>query len=454
MGKITPSEEIEETLHRSIEERNWPKVNEITEGTHPHDLWEFIEGLNEDVQHEVLSNLERGILIELLPELPDERQVEFIEILSPKSAAELLIKIPPDERIDVLKNLPLDAKREVLKHFTTEEREEAGILLKHPSDTAGGIMTTELVHQSADSTIKETIDYIREKARDFETIYYVYVVDNERLVGVLSLRELVIASADDRLKDIMNPDVIKVHANTDQEAVARITADYDLTVVPVVDENDKLLGIVTVDDVLDVIEEEVVEDMGHLAGTGEKLDKLIDAPILTVVKARLPWLIFALFGGLISAYVLKLFETTLTLSAFIMLALFIPAIMALGGNVGVQSSTIFIRGLATGDIEKPIRYFLRELKIGFIMGILISTGIAIVAQLVVQMPTIGIIVGTSMFFAMTLASATGILIPVFFSRVGVDPAISSSPLITTTQDILSLAVYFSLATAMLHYLGP
>ena len=447
---MTLSSKIEKTLRAQVEEKNWSKVNEIAEDIHPHDLWEFIEEFDEDTQYEVLSNMGREVLVELLPELPDERQVEFIEVLSPGRAAELLTNMPPDERVDVLKNMHLDLKRKILRYFTIEEREEARILLKHPSDTAGGIMTTEVVYQDADNTVKDAISYIRDKARDFETIYYVYVVKDEKLVGVLSLRDLVLASADDKLKDIMNPDVIGVNAETDQEAVARITADYDLAVVPVVDDTDKLLGIVTVDDVLDVIEEEASEDMGHFAGTGEKLDKLIDAPTLSVVKARLPWLIFALFGGLISAYVLKLFDT---LATFVMLALFIPAIMALGGNVGVQSSTIFIRGLATGDIEKPSRYFLRELKIGFIMGVLISIGIAIIAQAVVQMPMIGIIVGTSMFFTMTLASATGILIPIFFNRVGVDPAVSSSPLITTTQDILSLTVYFSLATAMLHYLA-
>jgi magnesium transporter len=446
---MTLSRDIEKTLLRHIEEKNWSKVNEVAVDIHPHDLWEFIERLDADVQHEVLSNMVRRALVELLPELPDERQVEFIEVLSPKRAAELLIKMPPDERVDVLKNLHLDVKRKIFTYFTTEEREEAKLLLKHPPDTAGGIMTTEVVYQDADNTVKDAISYIRDKARDFETIYYVYVVKGKKLVGVMSLRDLVLASPEDKLKDIMNPDVIRVNAETDQEAVARITADYDLTVVPVVDDNDNLLGIVTVDDVLDVIEEEAQEDMGHFAGTGEKLDKLIDAPVLAVVKARLPWLIFALFGGLISAYVLKLFETTL--AAFIVLALFIPAIMALGGNVGVQSSTIFIRGLATGDIEKPSRYFLRELKIGFIMGILIGIGIAIIAQVVVQMPTIGIIIGTSMFFTMTLASVTGILIPELFNRVGVDPAISSSPFITTIQDIISLTVYFSLATAMLHY---
>ncbi|MEE8401190.1 MAG: magnesium transporter [Candidatus Hydrothermarchaeaceae archaeon] len=453
MGAITLSEEVKDNLSAQIREKNWPKVNEISVEIHPYDLWEFIEELSEDTQQEILSNFRRRILVELMPELPDERQIEFVEIISPKRAAELLTTMPSDDGVDVLINLPLDVRRKILRYFKKEEREDIRRLLKHPADSAGGIMATEAVYLPEEVSVKEAIDYLRETAREFETIYYVYVSDKEqKLVGVLSLRDLVRAPGDDMLKDIMNPDVIKVNAEMDQEAVARITADYDLAVVPVVDDNNILLGIVTIDDVLDVIEEEVVEDMGHLAGTGEKIDKLIDAPLLTVVKARLPWLIFALIGeGLISSYVLKLFETTL--AAFIMLALFIPVIMALGGNVGVQSSTIFIRGLATKDIEKPGRYLLRELKIGFIMGILIGVGVTIVAQLVVKMPIIGIIVGTSMFFTMTLASVTGILIPGLFSRIGIDPAISSSPLISTTQDILSLTIYFSLAKSMLNFLS-
>lgn len=453
MGAITLSEQIKDNLSVQIREKNWPKVNEISVGIHPYDLWEFIEELSEDIQQEILSNFRRRVLVELLPELPDERQIEFIEIISPKRAAELLTKMPSDDGVDVLINLPLDVRRKILRYFKKEKREDIRRLLKHPADSAGGIMATEVVNLPEEVSVKEAIDYLRETAREFETIYYVYVSDKEqKLAGVVSLRDLVRATGDDTLKDIMNPDVIKVNAEMDQEAVARITADYDLAVVPVVDDNNILLGIVTIDDVLDVIEEEVVEDMGHLAGTGEKIDKLIDAPLLTVVKARLPWLIFALIGeGLISSYVLKLFETTL--AAFIMLALFIPVIMALGGNVGVQSSTIFIRGLATKDIEKPGRYFIRELKIGFIMGILIGVGVTIVAQLVVKMPIIGIIVGTSMFFTMTLASVTGILIPGLFSRIGIDPAISSSPLISTIQDILSLTIYFSLAKLMLNFLS-
>ncbi len=448
---MAQTSDTEATIQRLIEEKNYQKVNEIAADIHPHDLWEFIEDLDSELQQEALSNMQSEILIGLLPELPDERQAEFIELLSPKRAAELLTGIPPDERVDVLKNLHLDVKRKIFTYFTTEEREEARLLLRHPPDTAGGIMTTEVVSRDADNTVKDAISYIRDRARDFETIYYVYVVKDEKLVGVLSLRDLVLASAEDRLKDIMNPDVIRVNAETDQEAVARVTADYDLTVVPVVNDDDNLLGIVTVDDVLDVIEEEASEDLGHFAGTGEKLDKLIDAPVLSVVKARLPWLIFVLMGGLISAYILKLFETTL--ATFIVLALFIPAIMAMGGNIGVQSSTIFIRGLATGDIEKPLRYFIRELQIGLIMGVLLGIGISVVAQLVVQMPMIGIIVGASMFFTMMLATMIGILIPELFNRIGIDPAISSSPFITTIQDILGLAVYFSLATALLQYLA-
>ncbi len=185
MGEITLSKEIEENLQGLIKEKDWPRVNEVAEDIHPYDLWEFIEKLDEAVQQEALSNMGRGILVDLLPELPDERQIEFIEILPPKRAAELLMRMPSDEGVDVLKNLSTSAKRNILRYFTKEKQEEARRLIRHPSDTAGGIMTTEVVYLDAENTVKDAIDYIREKARDFETIYYVYVVDKDkRLVGV------------------------------------------------------------------------------------------------------------------------------------------------------------------------------------------------------------------------------------------------------------------------------
>jgi len=448
---IVLSENFIQKLKKLISVKNWKIFNKEVKKLHPYDLSEFIEDLEEKKRKEVLSNLNNDILSQILPELPDEIRLDFIKSLTPKKAADLLLKLPPDETADILRDLHRDFRRGILRYFALKDAEEVRKLLKHPSDTAGGLMTPEVISLPMDMTVKDSIEYIRKKATEVETIYYLYVVDeNNKLVGVLSLRDLVLAAPEKKLSEIMNPDVIKVPADMDQEEVARITADYDLPVVPVVDKDDRLIGIVTVDDVIDVIEEEVSEDFGYLAGAGEKIDKLIDAPVLSVVKYRLPWLCFALIGdGLVAAYVLKLFERTL--ASAVALALFIPVIMTMGGGVGVQSSTIFVRGLATKEIEDSWRYFLKEIKVGFTMGIVVGLGVTLVAQIVVGEPILGLIVGTSMFITMTLASATGILIPKLFHRVGIDPAVSSNPFITTTQDITGLFIYFSLATLMIHY---
>jgi magnesium transporter len=441
-----------EKLKRLIEKRDWRKLNKEASKIHPYDFSEFIQDLDIELQEEILANLNPEILAELLPELPEKRMFGFITLLSPRRAAGLLHKFPPDEMVDVLKELSREQRRRILRYFTKKEADEVRDLLRHPSDTAGGLMTTEVISLPKGTTVQEAIDYIRKKAREVETIYYVYVVDEDKkLVGVLSLRDLVIADPREKLEDIMNPNVIKVPADLDQEEVARITADYDLPVIPVVDDEERLVGIVTVDDVIDVIEEEVDEDLGYFAGTGEKIDKLIDAPALSVVKYRLPWLVFALIGdGLVAAYVLKAFEETL--ASLVGLALFMPVIMAMGGGVGVQSSTIVVRGIATREIDNWWRYFFREMKVGFIMGIIVGLGIAILAHIVVGKPILGLIVGMSMFVTMTLASITGIGIPKLFHYIGIDPAISSNPFITTTQDITGLFIYFGLATLMLHYL--
>jgi magnesium transporter len=449
--KITVPEDTLKILERLVEERDWENLREEAAGIHPHDLSEFVQRLEEELQDEVLTNLGHEILVELLPELPEEKQLKFVEIIPPKRAAELLRKIPSDEMVDMLKDLPRDIRRGVLGYFTKREVEEARKLLKHPPDTAGGLMTTEVLSFSQDITVQAAAEYIREKAREFETIYYVYVTDEQdKLVGVLSLRDLVLASSQEKLKDIMNPDVIKVPTSMDQEEVARITADYDLAAVPVVDEEDRLVGIVTVDDVIDIIEEEVVEDLGHLAGTGAEIDKLIEAPALRVATARLPWIIFALIGGLVAGSVIGAYEETL--SSIVLLAIFIPVIMGIGGNVGIQSSTVFVRGIATGEIRDPLHYFLKEVKVGFIIGSLVGVSIAIIAQVWKGLPHLGFIVGSAMFLTITLACIIGVAIPKLFDKFGVDPAIASSPFVTTIQDIMGLFIYFGMATLMLRYL--
>tara|TARA_B100001964_G_C14256892_1_gene612967 strand:+ start:1111 stop:2454 length:1344 start_codon:yes stop_codon:yes gene_type:complete len=411
---------------------------------HPYDLSEIIQNLKIDQRNEILTVLPDKILIELIPELPEEIQLEFVEILSPRLAARLLTSIPPDEMTDVLGDLTIESRRKIVSYFSKEKSSEARNLLKYPDDTAGGLMTTEFVALPMETTVSETIKYIRENTKDFEAVYYVYVLSNKKLIGVLSLKNLVLAASSSQLGNIMNPDVIKVPFDMDQEEVSHIIADYDLLSVPVVDNAKKLLGIVTVDDVIDVIEEEVTEDIAHLAGTEVKINKMVDAPAHLVVRARLPWLIFALIGGLLAGSVIEFFNETL--SSVVLLAIFIPVIMSMGGNVGIQSSTVFVRGIAIGEIKEPWKYFFREIKIGLLMGLLVGITIGLIAHFWKGMPSLGFIVGASMFSTIILATTIGIAIPKMFDKLGVDPAISASPFVTTIEDIMGLLIYFSIAT--------
>ncbi len=429
------------------------KIRELARQIHPIDLAKLIEKLDPKLRREAIAALENEILIKILPELSDGVIQEIIENLDVKRVAELLTKIPPDDMVDILGDLDVEKRKRIISYFTKEKVEEAKRLLKHKEDTAGGLMTTKFLSFHLDTKVDEAIELIRKKAKEYETIYYIYVVDDEnRLVGVLSLRELVLSPPNAKLKDVMRKDVVKVLADVDQEEVAKLISEYDLLALPVVDESNKLIGIVTVDDIVDVIEEEMSEDLGYFAGLGERVDKLIDAPVTSVVKARLPWLIFTLVGdGIITSSVLKFFEKTL--ASVIALALFIPVVMAMGGGVGNQSSTIFIRGLATGEIKDPKKYFLREVKVGLIMGILVGSGIAIISQLLVNAPKIGLIVGAAMFLTTTIASMLGIFIPKLFEQLKLDPAICSVPLISTLQDVLGLCIYFGTAWAMLSYMG-
>jgi magnesium transporter len=410
-------------------------------------LSELIQKFEPPLRNKILSHLQDEVLIELVPELPEEVQLEFVEVLSPRLAARLLAAIPPDEMADVLGDLTRESRRKIVSYFSKEKTTEAKKLLRYPEDTAGGLMTTEVVALPKETTVSRAIRHIREKAKEYEAVNYIYVVDRDKLVGVLSLRELVLASPRAKLGKIMNTDVIKVPVDMDQEEVAYTIADYDLLAVPVVDKNERLLGIVTVDDVIDVIEMEVTEDMGRLAGTGAGIDKLIEAPVLSVVRARLPWLIFALIGGLVAGSVIGIFKDTL--SSVVLLAIFIPVIMSMGGNVGIQSSTVFVRGLATGDIEDPWSYFFREIKVGLLMGLFVGLGVGVVAHFWKGLPILGIVVGTAMFATVVLATAIGIAVPKIFDKLGVDPAISASPFVTTIEDIMGLLIYFSIATYML-----
>ena len=425
----------------------------IKEGVHPSDLAELVDELNDHQRKELFNLLSDEEAALIIQEMEDFDRVSLIRLLTRHRASSILKEMAVDDATDLLGELSPDEARELLL-LIDEEADEIKGLLRYREDTAGGIMTTEFIALPEDIPVEEAITRLREMAPKAEIIYYVYVINAQtKLTGVISLRDLIAAEDGTLLEEIMLRNVINVPAEMGQEEVARLVSRYDLLAVPVVDEDQRLLGIITVDDIIDVIEEEATEDIYRLTGTGEvESVDILEASVFSIVRRRLPWLLISLLGGLLSGSVIGSFESTL--QSIVILAVFIPVVMGMGGNVGTQSSTLFVRGLATGEIEKKDtwRYFLREVKIGLTMGGINGIAIALAAAVWQGIPMLGVVVGIAMFTTISLAALIGTLIPIISNHFGIDPAITSGPFVTSIKDFTGLLIYFYIATIFMEHL--
>ncbi len=462
---------IQKTLQRILEmikDRD-TNLEEFFQNLHPSDFAELVEDLSDDQKTELFALLSDEEAAMVLGEMEELDQVVLIQLLTAKRASAILREMASDDAADLLGELPEDQVKELLT-LIDEDAEEIRDLLKYPEDSAGGIMTTEFISFPGNMRVEEGIRRLRELAPEAETVYYVYVVDEEsRLTGVLSLRELIGSTDGTQLSEIMRKNVISVPVDMDQEEVAKLVSKYDLLAVPVVDESNSLRGIITVDDILDVLEEEATEDIYRRVGAAEMEGVgLVEASVPNIISRRLPWLIITLFGGLFAGSVIGAF--TGTLQEIVVLAIFIPVIMDMGGNVAAQSSTVFVRGIATGEIENDESwgYFFKEIRVGISMGLICGTTVGVVVAAgatlikmfpalgimmgIVLNPLLGIVVGIAMFTTVTLGAVIGTLVPLLFNRAGIDPAFASGPLVTTIKDVTGLLIYFSIASIFLPYL--
>lgn len=434
---------------KMIKERD-TNLQEFFQNLHPSDFAEIVEDLTDEQKadlFEILSDEEAAMVIQ---EMEDIEQVDLFQLLSRKRASSILKEMSTDDAADLLAELPEEEAKELLT-LIEEDAEEIRGLLKYRKDSAGGIMATEYISFPENMTVEETIRRLREIAPEAETVYYVYVVDEEaRLIGVLSLRELIVSPDGTKLSEIMRKNVVHVAADLDQEEVARLVSKYDLLAVPVVDDGQRLLGIVTVDDILDVLEEEATEDIYRRVGVSdlERVD-LVGASVTSLLRRRLPWLLITLVGGLFVGSVIQAYEEALMTVAA--LVFFIPVIMDMGGNVATQSSTVFVRGVATGEIDKSEMwgYFFREIRVALIMGVVCGAAVSLAAGMWQADPILGAVVGIAMFSTVTLAAIIGTLIPLILSRMGVDPAYASGPLVTSIKDATGLLIYFSIAVRLM-----
>ncbi|MCG0274817.1 MAG: magnesium transporter [Thermosediminibacteraceae bacterium] len=431
-------------LKQLILSRKTDEIKGILSRLHPADIAEILEeikGENKKVFFELLD-LEKAA--EVLEELEPAERIPYIEAMPESQLVKILEDMSADEIIDLLQKMPDEKVEKLVAKLPQEYREELKSLIKLAEDSAGGIMTTDYVYLFNDISVAEAIEVVRKFGHEAETIYYLYVVDQEKhLTGVLSLRELIAAPRHKKIEEIMHKKVVSVRVDEDQERVAKLMAKYSLLAIPVVDAENHLLGIVTVDDALEVLEEETTEDIHKLAGISTEEDTLLINTILGAVKKRLPWLAICLLGNTVSALVMQGYSKVL--ESVVAVAFFIPVLMATGGNVGVQSLALSVRGLATGEVnaKNVPKFLLGETMAGMLVGICCGAILAVIAALWQKNFYLSFVVGFSMGIALMISAFIGVLVPVVFDKMNIDPAVASGPFITTMLDVIVLLIYFT-----------
>jgi len=449
-----------EQILSSLKEKDMGTLKNLLSEAEVVEILNIFHDLPPNEQVIVFRLLSKSDALDLFEELDTEDQQNLMDSFTDAQAIELVNELAPDDRVRLLDELPATVAKKMLAALSPNEREMTNLLMGYEAQTAGRIMTPEYVRLRKELTADEALAKIKTFAVEKETIYTIYITDEERkLKGVLSLRDLLIASPDTKLEDIMENISVTVSTDTDQEEVARIVQKLDWLAVPVVDKEGRLVGIVTMDDAMDILEDEATEDLMTQAGLlpgkeANRSELLIRGNLWTIWKVRLPFLFIAIVGGMLAAVLMSGFEDVLEASFAV--AFFIPLIMDLGGSVGTQSSTVFARGVALGHINMGqfAKHFVKEVGVGLSLGIVtgaIAGGIATIWQ-GSEAPLIGLAVGLSVMVTATIAAILGFLVPFVLVKRNIDPAAGSSPIITTIKDISGLLVYFVFASIFLSQL--
>ena len=442
-------------LRRLLRRGAFARAANLLSKLHAADIVRLLELLSDRESDSVFSLLlerEPKRAGEVLAEMETAQALGYLEDRSPAEMARILSGLASDDAAGLVSALPAEVAEQVLRQLEAAGNEQVEDLLAYEEETAGRVMSTDVFALAEGVTVGEAINALRSSnAEDLEMAFYLYVVDDRgHLVGVCSLRDLLLRSPTTLLKDFMATRMVSVNVHTDQEEVARLVARYNYLAVPVVDDENKLVGIITVDDIIDIIRDEETEDILLMAGVGEDEEEVLSAPLRRNVMLRLPWLFAAWIGGILASQVIDSFQTTLQQS--LILALYIPIILGMGGNVGTQAATIVVRGLATGRLAagQAGLTVLRELRVSLTLGVIFGVLLGAVAALQnPDQPRIGIVGSLSLIASMALAATVGASTPIALRRFGVDPAIATGPFITTSVDVLGIMVYFSIARVLL-----
>ncbi len=441
-------EKIEELLRIEDENDFLSKVEDL----HSADIVRVLERAEEDKKNIILKNLSNNKLAQTLTKMGTEQKRRLVVFLEKDRLIEILELTPVDEIVDLLGEVSIPKSKNILDLMKKEDAKSVRNLMQYEEHSAGGLMTTEYIGIKSHMNVEQALERVKEIAPETEVLDYLWIVDDQKnLIGFVELRQLFTNDPNTSIEGIMKENVISVKAHVDQEEVADLMSKYDLLSIPVINDYGKLVGVITIDDIIEVLEEEATEDLLKISGSIEPEEEIPEnkflskASVLQTFRARFPWLIIALFGGLLAGSVISIFRESL--ESVVILTSFIPVIMAMGGNTGTQSSTIFIRTLTLEEIDRKqfLKYVLREVKVGVIIGLVIAIGLWIIVYLWQGSTVLAGIVGMAMLLAITVANMIGLLVPWTLNTLGFDPAAASNPLITTMQDVIGLSIYFIIA---------
>lgn len=440
----------EKQLIELLEARKFKELKEALENMHPFDIAELLEELDDKQMILVFRLLAKDEAAETFTEMNSDMRETLLNALTDSEIKEFMDEMYLDDTADVLEEMPANVVDRLLMATDEERRKQINTLLNYPEDSAGSIMNVDYIAFHKEMTVEEAILKIRQVGLNRETIYTCYVLEKRKLIGVITLREL-LTSGDTRIiEEIMEVNVPYVNTHDDQEYVVSLISNYNLVAIPVVDNDMRMVGIVTVDDAMDVMEEEATEDMSMMAGIVSNEDSYFETSVWNHAKSRFPWLLFLMLSATLSGLALGSFEKVLL--AMPILNTFVPMLTGTGGNCGSQSSTLMIRGLATEEIEfKDIfRVLFKELRVGVLVGAMLAivNGIRVMIMYSGNI-MLAVTLGITLICTVSLAKVIGCVLPLIAKKVGLDPALMAAPLITTLVDTGTIILYFSIATRIM-----
>jgi magnesium transporter len=439
-----------ETLKKLIEQHREFDIIDLFSDMHAADIADLIDELEDDDRLRLFTLLDVETASDVILELSDTSREQLIEDLSNEQLTDIIEEMESDDAADIIAELSDDQAKAVLEAIEPEESEEVKELLKYPEDTAGGIMQSELVSMGQKATINDAFQAVVDATETIENIYDIFVVDDDdKLIGSVPLQRLITRKRFTPIVEMIDEDIPSVPADMDQEEVARLFKKYDLVSVPVVDRENRLLGRITIDDVMDTVEEETSEDIYRIAGLGE--DDTVFNSTTESVKKRLPWLYLNLVTALASVLVIGFFEDTIKI--MVALVFFMPVVAGLGGNAGSQTLTLIVRGMALGEItfENAKRALLRQISVGIANGLAVGIVIGLIAWLWKGIPILGLILGLAMIVSVFAGTLVGVLIPLALKRLKLDPALGSHIFLTAFTDAFGFLSFLGLATILLKW---